>query len=186
MGNDVVVALHVDAGKGPTPSIALPGEARFAIFGEPATVRYPDGKKLDCAEKQRDFVASLISQRQERTDPVTFEVQHGLPAAVFRFWPSSRLPDIVMLDARRNRVRNMDGGPESRQSLWLFLKNARSSLALWIGAYSAFGLFAFLARGHAVGVWASALVLSVATASLLVSWHRVARGQSGPEEPPTR
>ena len=50
-GNDVVVALHVDAGKGPTPSIALPGEARFAIFGEPTIVRYPDGKKLDCAPK---------------------------------------------------------------------------------------------------------------------------------------
>jgi hypothetical protein len=80
----------------------------------------------------------------------------------------------------------MDGGPGSRQSLWLFLKNNRSSLALWIGAYSAFGLFVFLARGQALGVWASALVLSVAAASLLISWRRVARGQSGPGEPPTR
>jgi hypothetical protein len=50
-GNDVMVALHVDAGRGPTESIALPGEARFAIFGEPTTVRYPDGKTLDCAPK---------------------------------------------------------------------------------------------------------------------------------------
>jgi hypothetical protein len=50
-GGDVVVSLHVEAGTGPTPSIALPGEARFAIFGDPTTVRYPDGKKLDCSPK---------------------------------------------------------------------------------------------------------------------------------------
>ena len=91
-----------------------------------------------------------------------------------------------MLDAYRNRLRNMDGRPRSRQSFWLFLRNARSSLALWIGAYSAFGLFVFLTRGDAVGVSASALVLSVATASLLFSWHRSARGESGRGESPTR
>lgn len=48
---DVVVALHVDAGKGSTPDIGLTGEARFAIFGGPTTVRYPDGERLDCSLK---------------------------------------------------------------------------------------------------------------------------------------
>ena len=48
-GRDVVVALHVEAGTGSTPDIGLVGEARFAIFGEPTTVRYPDGEKLDCS-----------------------------------------------------------------------------------------------------------------------------------------
>ena len=100
-------------------------------------------------------------------------------------WPRSSLADIVMLDARRNRLRNMDGGQGSRESLWLFLKNARGSLTLWIAAYSAFGLFVFLARGQALGILASALVLSLATASLLISWQRVARGQSGQGNPPT-
>ncbi len=108
-----------------------------------------------------------------------------MPAAL-QIQALSRLADIVMLDACRNRLRNMDGGPGSRQSLWFFLKNARSSLVLWIGAYSAFGLFVFLTRGDAVGLSASALVLSVATVSLLISWHQVARGTSGPGEPPTR
>ena len=50
-GGDVVVALHVEAGTGSTPDIGLTGEARFAIFGEPTTVRYPDGEKLDCPPK---------------------------------------------------------------------------------------------------------------------------------------
>ena len=67
-------------------------------------------------------------------------------------WPLSSLADIVMLDAR-NRLRNMDGGLGSRESLWLFLKNARGSLTLWIAAYSAFGLFVFLARGRRSASW---------------------------------
>ena len=50
-GGDVVVALHVEAGTGSTPDIGLTGEARFAIFGEPTTVRYPDGETLDCSLK---------------------------------------------------------------------------------------------------------------------------------------
>ena len=45
----VVVALHVEVGKGSTPAIGLSGEARFAIFGEPTSVRYPDGEKLNCS-----------------------------------------------------------------------------------------------------------------------------------------
>lgn len=90
-----------------------------------------------------------------------------------------------MLNACPNRLRNMDGGPESRQSLGFFLKNARGSLVLWIAAYSAFGLLIFLASGRALGVWAAALVLSVATVSLLISWRRVAPGQSDPGAPPT-
>jgi hypothetical protein len=49
-GGDVVVALHIEAGAGSTPDIGLTGEARFAIFGEPTTVRYPDGEKLDCSQ----------------------------------------------------------------------------------------------------------------------------------------
>ena len=48
-GGDVVVALHVEVGKGSTPAIGLSGEARFAIFGEPTSVRYPDGEKLNCS-----------------------------------------------------------------------------------------------------------------------------------------
>ena len=50
-GGDVVVALHVEAGTGSTTDIGLTGEAGFAIFGEPTTVRYPDGEKLDCSPK---------------------------------------------------------------------------------------------------------------------------------------
>ena len=50
-GRDVVVTFHVEAGTGSTPDIGLTGEARFAIFGEPTTVRYPDGEKLDCSPK---------------------------------------------------------------------------------------------------------------------------------------
>ena len=48
-GKDLVVALHVDAGEGATPSIGLSGEARFSIFGDPTSVRYPDGEKVDCS-----------------------------------------------------------------------------------------------------------------------------------------
>ena len=96
----------------------------------------------------------------------------------------SALRRIAMVDAWRNRLRSMDLGPGSRPSFWFYLRNARRrSLALWIGAYSAVGLFVYLARGWAPGVWASALVLCVATASLLISWQ-VARGGPGQGEPP--
>lgn len=50
-GGDVVASFHVEAGTGSTDDIGLTGEARFAIFGEPTTVRYPDGEKLDWSPK---------------------------------------------------------------------------------------------------------------------------------------
>jgi hypothetical protein len=48
-GRDVIVALESERGEGPTPMIALHGEARFAMFGAQTMVRYPDGQRLGCS-----------------------------------------------------------------------------------------------------------------------------------------
>jgi hypothetical protein len=50
-GPDVVVALESEVGEGPTPAIALHGEARFVMFGAQTTIRYPDGQALNCSPR---------------------------------------------------------------------------------------------------------------------------------------
>lgn len=50
-GGDVVVSLRTHAGSGDTPDVGLLGEARFAVFGGPAPVRYPDGEQLSCPRR---------------------------------------------------------------------------------------------------------------------------------------
>ena len=47
-GADIVVALRVKRGDGSAVMIGLTGEARFAIYGEDRTVRYPGGEVLTC------------------------------------------------------------------------------------------------------------------------------------------
>ena len=48
---DVVVSLRVRAGHGSVIDIGLMGDARFAVYGGPSTVRYRDGKTLDCPSR---------------------------------------------------------------------------------------------------------------------------------------
>lgn len=50
-GRDIVVSLVSESGSGPTPAIGLSGEARFGIFGQPRSVRYPDGTPLSCPRR---------------------------------------------------------------------------------------------------------------------------------------
>ena len=50
-GRDVVVALNVERGDGPAPAILLHGEARFMLLGGSDTIRYADGKVLDCSQQ---------------------------------------------------------------------------------------------------------------------------------------
>ncbi len=47
-GPDVVVALRARHGSGSAAAVAYTGEVRFALTGAGRTVRYPDGRTLDC------------------------------------------------------------------------------------------------------------------------------------------
>lgn len=47
-GDDLVVSLRTQPGRGLSPAIGLGGEARFGLMGGPRTVRYPDGRELEC------------------------------------------------------------------------------------------------------------------------------------------
>jgi len=46
---EVVVALQVEVNDGPAPAIALHGEARLQVAGDPSVVRYPTGERLSCS-----------------------------------------------------------------------------------------------------------------------------------------
>ena len=46
---EAVVALHIEVDDGPAPAVALHGEARFQVSGDPSVVRYPDGEELACS-----------------------------------------------------------------------------------------------------------------------------------------
>lgn len=62
-GGDLVVSLRTRSGGGVQPAIALFGEVQFQSFSGPTTVRYPDGRVLDCGHTESETKARLPRPR---------------------------------------------------------------------------------------------------------------------------